>query len=459
MRLTSYLHLKPTGIEWLGDVPDHWEVKRLKWSVTGCFNGVWGDEPDGTNDVVCVRVADFNRDTFSVRADTSTIRSVEPTQLERRKLVKGDLLIEKSGGGEAQLVGCVVHFDHDFDAVCSNFVARMPVAPEYFAKYWCYSHAALYAGKLNYPAIKQTTGIQNLDSSEYLNTLAAYPPPDEQQQIAAFLDWKTEQIDALIARKKELLEKLKEARLAVITQAVTRGVNPATPFRDSGIPWVGQVPAHWEVKRLRFAVERIEQGWSPQCDNQPADDGCWGVMKVGCVNGDTFDPLENKALPPGLEAKEHYELKSGDIIISRANTKDLLGSAAIVPVDVRPKLLLCDKLYRVTTPAELDEEFLTYYLRTPIARYQYEREATGASDSMQNIGQDTIKNLVIPLPKLTEQKVICQAIRESVLRLDELMTATVSAMARLTEYRTALITAATMGKIDVRKVKIPSPVA
>lgn len=255
-----------------------------------------------------------------------------------------------------------------------------------------------------------------------------------------------------------MLEKLKEKRIAVITQAVTRGLNPAAPLRDSSIPWLGQVPEHWEVKRLRFAVATLEQGWSPQCDNQPADDDCWGVMKVGCVNGDTFDPHENKALPAELEAKEHYELKPGDIIISRANTKDLLGSAAIVPADVRTKLLLCDKLYRVRTSEEVDEEFLTFYLRTPAARYQYEREATGASNSMQNIGQDTIKNLIMTLPPSPEQKLICEAIRKSVLRLDKLMTATETAIARLTEYRTTLITAATTGKIDVRNVIIPESV-
>ena len=229
---------------------------------------------------------------------------------------------------------------------------------------------------------------------------------------------------------------------------------PANFFYSTGIPWLGQVPKHWEVKRLRFAVATLEQGWSPQCDNQPADDDCWGVMKVGCVNGDEFDPLENKALPPDLEPAIHYELKPRDILISRANTKELLGSAAIVPANVRPKLLLCDKLYRVTTPLEMDEEFLTCYLRTPAARFQYEREATGASNSMQNIGQDTIKNLVVTLPPLEEQKLICQAIRKSVLKLDNLMTATQSAIDRLTEYRTALITAATTGKIDVRGVKV-----
>lgn len=289
------------------------------------------------------------------------------------------------------------------------------------------------------------------------NFRTGIPSLAEQQQIAAFLDWKTGQIDALIAKKKELLEKLKEKRLAVITQAVTKGLDSAAPLRDSGIPWLGLVPKHWEVKRLRFATGRIEQGWSPQCENQPADEDAWGVMKVGCVNGDEFDSLENKALPLDLEPMPEYELRPKDILISRANTKELLGSAAIVPENVRSKLLLCDKLFRLRPTAGVDEEFLTCYLRTPAARYQYEREATGSSGSMQNIGQGTIKNLVVFLPPLGEQKVIFQYIQQEVAKLDALVNNIQTVVERLTEYRTALITAATTGKIDVRDVAIPVP--
>ena len=282
------------------------------------------------------------------------------------------------------------------------------------------------------------------------------PSPEEQKKIAAFLDWKTGQIDALIAKKQALIEKLKEKRLAVITQAVTKGLDPSALLKDTHIPWLGEVPKHWDIKRLRFATEKIEQGWSPQCDNQPAEDEAWGVMKVGCVNGDRFDPLENKALPLDLVLLAEYELQPKDILVSRANTKELLGSAAIVPEDVRAKLLLCDKLFRLRTVSDVDGEFLTFYLRTPTARYQYEREATGASGSMQNIGQGTLKNLVVPLPPIDEQRQICRRIKFETEKLDLLLQQSESAIARLTEYRTALITAATTGQIDVRNVEIPA---
>ena len=90
--------------------------------------------------------------------------------------------------------------------------------------------------------------------------------------------------------------------------------------KPSGVEWLGDVPAHWEVKRLKFALEGIEQGWSPQCENQPADEGEWGVLKVGCVNGNEFDPFENKRLPDDLAPISKYEIRTGDILMSRANT-------------------------------------------------------------------------------------------------------------------------------------------
>lgn len=228
-------------------------------------------------------------------------------------------------------------------------------------------------------------------------------------------------------------------------------------YRQVNNPSLSRIPAHWQVKRLRFATTGIEQGWSPQCDNEVADDDRWGVMKVGCVNGDRFDPLENKALPTNLDPIPAYELLPGDVLVSRANTKELVGSAAVVPEGVRRKLLLCDKLFRVRPTDEIDVFFLTYFLRTPIARFQYEREANGASGSMQNIGQDTIKNMMLPIPPKDEQRLIVRFLDWKANQIDQMHTAISFQHTRLAEYRSALITAAVTGQIDVRGVKLPAP--
>ena len=218
---------------------------------------------------------------------------------------------------------------------------------------------------------------------------------------------------------------------------------PSFPNRKtSNYPWLGSFPAHWVVKRLRFATERIEQGWSPQCDNQAADDDAWGVMKVGCVNGDQFDASENKALPPELDPKTEYELRPGDVLISRANTRDLVGSAAIVPSDVRAKLLLCDKLFRIALSPEVDAAYLTFCLRTRAARYQYEQDATGASGSMQNIGQDAVKNLVLPFPSYSEQQQIAAFLDWKTSQIDALIAKKQTLLQKLKEKRLAVITQA-----------------
>lgn len=284
-----------------------------------------------------------------------------------------------------------------------------------------------------------------------LNFQLALPPINEQRSIARFLDYKTAQIDALIVKKETLLKKLAEKRTALISQAVTKGCDRAVPMKDSGVEWLGEIPAHWRVVRLRFLIHKIEQGWSPSCDNRQAELEEWGVLKAGCVNSERFDESENKALPNDVEPKLQYEIYDGDILMSRANTKELLGSAAIV-VNPRKKLLLCDKLYRLSVGQDSNRRYLVRLLRSCIARFQYEQDATGSSGSMQNIGQDTIKDLTFPIPPLNEQELISRYLDETLLKLSSTEETIKEAIAKLKEYRTALITNAVTGKIDVRDV-------
>lgn len=228
---------------------------------------------------------------------------------------------------------------------------------------------------------------------------------------------------------------------------------PAYPeYRATSHTALPQLPTHWQIKRLRFATTGIEQGWSPQCDNEAADDDRWGVMKVGCVNGNQFDPLENKALPATLDPIPAYELQPGDVLVSRANTKELVGSAAVVPEGVRPQLLLCDKLFRIRPQGEVQARFLTYVLRTPAARHHYERDATGASGSMQNIGQDTLKNLCIPLPSGDEQTAITAFLDRRTAQIDALIAKKQVLIDKLQESRETLIRKAVSEGLERNKV-------
>ena len=249
-----YPAYQPSGVEWLGDVPAHWEVRRLKDTIASYQNGVWGEDPDGEHDIVCVRVADFDREKLRVKSDQPTVRSVDPRVAQERGLRPGDLLLEVSGGGTKQPVGTVVVYDHQQPAVCSNFVSRLRPTEDFDSFFLTYIHSALYSARVNVRSIKQSIGIQNLDKARYLNEDIALPPLPEQRAIAAFLDRETARIDALVAKKERLIQLLQEKRTALITHAVTRGLDPDAPMQYSDVAWLGEIPAHWQVRRLKYSA-------------------------------------------------------------------------------------------------------------------------------------------------------------------------------------------------------------
>ena len=216
-----YPTYKPSGVDWLGDIPSHWEIRRLRTTIDGCIGGTWGSECNGRDDLACVRVADFDRASLRVSLEKRTIRAVPRSERARRMLKKGDLLLEKSGGGDNQPVGAVVLYDHQDAAVCSNFVARMPVASSHSAEFLVYLNSHLYARRINTRSIKQTTGIQNLDSYSYLCERIAVPSVSEQSAIVRFLDETCASIDSAVVRARRAIDLLREYRTRLIADVVT----------------------------------------------------------------------------------------------------------------------------------------------------------------------------------------------------------------------------------------------
>ena len=215
------VHLKPSGVEWFGDVPGHWEIRRLAELHLDVTSGTWGEEPTGTGDIACVRVADFDRHHLRAKTDNPTMRHVNNQEVARKRLAKGDLLLEKSGGGDLQPVGIVVLFDTDIPAVCTNFVARLRPAQICTSKYALAIHSTLYAMRVNTRSIKQTTGIQNLDLDTYFSETIPLPPLPDQCAIIARIDQETARIDASIKLAQRQIDLTNEYRTRLIDDVVT----------------------------------------------------------------------------------------------------------------------------------------------------------------------------------------------------------------------------------------------
>ncbi|MGO2682630.1 MAG: hypothetical protein ACTIAA_00250 [Microbacterium sp.] len=209
-----------SGTDWFASTPTSWRTARLKHSVESSQTGFWGTDPTGApTDVLCVRVADFDRPKLSIGSVT-TRRAVAEKDLARRLLHHGDLLLEKSGGTRINPVGFVAYYSSVGERVISsNFITRLRTRG--CARFWLYAHAASYATRLTARSVNQTTGIQNLDQDSYLNEIFPFPPESEQREIAEYLDRQTEKIDTLIAKVERFIELSKERRAALITAAVT----------------------------------------------------------------------------------------------------------------------------------------------------------------------------------------------------------------------------------------------
>ena len=227
--LDASVALKPSGIEWLGEVPEHWEISRLGACIKTIRAGVWGSDPSDKNlsdQLVCVRVADFDMEKLAVGTSKLTVRAVSQNERSGRLLCSGDILLEKSGGGEKTPVGRVVAFTLDKVSVCSNFLARLvPNAQLIRSAFLLTVMNHLHARRIVIPYIKQTTGIQNLDSTAYFKLGIALPSLNEQDEILQALAQDCKPIEEAIQRANDEIKLIREYRDRLIADVVTGQVD------------------------------------------------------------------------------------------------------------------------------------------------------------------------------------------------------------------------------------------
>jgi type I restriction enzyme S subunit len=441
-----YSNYKPIELEWLADIPAHWNIQRLRTTVIDCVNGIWGNPPENNeSDVVCVRVADFIRHKYRVDVTEPTYRSIERNDFIRRNLKQGDLLLEKSGGGEKQPVGAVMLFNHDIPAVCSNFIARMRVKKQYSSEFLTYLHAALYNWGLNVQSIKQTTGIQNLDQYAYLSEHVPIPPLPEQRAIAAFLDERTARIDALIAKQERLIELLEEKRNALISHVVTKGLDPDVEMKDSGVEWLGEIPAHWEAIQFKFITD-ISYGISLQLDRTETE-GTPIISLPNVTKGGQLLLDDVPVTPLSNDQKDSFLLRRGDLLFNwRSGSPEHVGKTAYF--DASGEYTHVSFLLRLRlNPEKYNPHYYHMFLNNLRSIGFF---ASSKNKVNKTYNQTELGRLKVMVPPLDEQNAIAKKLQEDTKRINALITKIQTAINRLKEYRTALISAAVTGKIDVR---------
>lgn len=451
MTLPAYPAYKDSGVEWLGKVPEHWAVHTLKRAIAQIESGTSVNAADfpaepgsfGVLKTSCVYTGEFDW-TENKTVDDADIGRVScplrvntliVSRMNTPDLVGATGLVTEAPEG-------IFLPDRLWQIYFSS--SHSPEFIFYFTK------SLEYREQVKIACSGTSSSMQNLGQDDFRCLLFAEPPRSEQIQIARFLDHETARIDALIEEQQRLIKLLKEKRQAVISHAVTKGLDPTVPMKDSGVEWLGEVPAHWTVCTARRVIRAIEQGWSPECEAYPADDEGWGVLKAGCVNRGVFDPSENKTLPPSLEPIAEYEVQAGDILMSRASgTPELVGSTALLG-EVRERLMLSDKIFRIHLENKISSALFVWVMNAQFMRAQIEQALSGGNGMANNLPQSSLLAFWVVVPPDHEQDAIAEHIKLTVGKVDALINEGSIAIGFLQERRSALISAAVTGKIDVR---------
>lgn len=439
MSLPRYPEYKDSGVQWLRLIPSHWEVmpgRRL-------FDEKREPARPGDEQLSATqRYGVIPQRRFMEAEDQKVVLALAGTG-NFKHVQKDDFVISlrsfQGGIEHSNYHGCV-------SPAYTVLRPRMEVFPRYFA-YTLKSSSYISALQTVTAGIRDGKSIS---FTQFGSLELPLPSLEDQYAISIMLDHETAKIDALIAAQEKLLALLAEKRQATISHAVTRGLDPNVPMKDSGIAWLGEVPAHWDVVTLRRVVETFEQGWSPDCESRTPELGEWGVLKAGCVNGGVFSATESKALPVALSPRPELEVRGGDVLMSRASgSPKLIGSVALLE-EVPPRLMLSDKVFRLRLSSTVIPRFFALSMGSTLMRRQIEVAIGGAEGLANNLPQSSIKQFWLALPPRSEQERIVASLGAETLHLDKMRGAAEQAVVLLKERRSALISAAVTGQVDVR---------
>jgi len=447
--LKPYPEYKDSGLPWLGKVPAHW--------ATGPGFAAFREKQVKNTGMREGTVLSLSYGHIVVKPPEK-LHGLVPHSFETYQIVDpGDLIIRSTD------------LQNDWNSLRVGLVHnRGIITSAYLCLRTTGTLSAEYAHKLlhTFDLMKVFYGLgsglrQNLDFGDFKRMLILIPRPDEQAAIVRFLDHANRKIDGFIRAKRKLIGLLNEQKQAIIHSAVTRGLNPDVMLKDSGIPWLGEIPEHWDTPLLGRYVTHVEQGWSPVGAEGELGERQWCVLTLSAVRRGIFNPEAIKPVSASAHIPRDIEVANGDLLLTRSNTRDRVGDVCLVK-DVRHRTLLCDLIYRLTLrKGAFVPQFLVYQLLCPLGREQIEKDARGSSGTMPKISQSHIKAWRVLLPPTEEQQGIVEFIEVESRPIDTAIARTEREIALMLEYRTRLTADIVTGKLDVREAaaKLPEVIA
>lgn len=436
-RFKPYPAYKDSGVDWLGQIPAHWDVRRLKYLATLNPESL-GEDTDSAREMVYVDIGGVDNLGHIVETDQLTFASA-PSRA-RRLVRDGDIIVSTV---RTYLRAIAPIRDPDPDMVVSTGFAVVRPAHALTTEYVAYALRAPYFIE-RVVANSKGVSFPAINESEIATYDLGLPPESEQRVIASFLDRETAKIDALVKRKEKVIRLLQEKRSALISLAVTKGLDPNAPTKDSGVEWLGSIPAHWEVKRLKQVVPQITVGIVVTPAKYYVEVGIPCLRSFNIAQGHISMKDLVFISPSSNELHRKSQIFEGDLVVVRTGRA---GTAAVVP----PALsgANCIDLLIIRRSSYLSSQYLYYYINSRATLAQVEAYSVGAIQEHYNTA--TLSSLYVPKLPLREQQAIVKYLDNETAKIDILITRVSEAIKHLIELRNALISAAITGKIDVRE--------
>lgn len=436
-RWKPYPAYKDSGADWLRQIPAHWEpkkIKRLSLVKRGASPRPIEDPIyfDDEGEYAWVRISD-------VTASTKYLERTEQrlSQIGRSKSVSlepGELFLSIAATVGKPIITQIKCCIHD------GFVYFVGLKENREYLFYLFSSGELYKG------IGKTGTQLNLNTDTIGDIRIPVPTAQEQETIVSFLDRETARIDALVAKKERLIALLQEKRAALITRAVTKGLDQKVPMKDSGVAWLGEIPAPWEVRRIKFFTTYVtsgSRGWAEYY----SDDGSI-FLRIGNLTRTGIDlDLTNvqRVTPPSGAEGKRTRVRTNDVLIS---ITAYIGSVAVVDDTLDAYV---NQHIALTRPVldRVSPRWMAYCFLSAIGKSQFQQLLYGGTKD--GLGLDDVRNLVALLPPVKEQTAIVEFLDKESAKTDSLIAKIREGIEKLKEYRTALISAAVTGKIDVRE--------
>jgi type I restriction enzyme S subunit len=433
--MKSYPQYKPSGIDWLPEIPLQWQISRAKYffKYTTGFTPPTGQDEFYNGDITWITIADMDQKTVSNSANTLSKLAIEKYKPDLTK--KGSLLFSfKLSVGKVAFAGKDLYTNE----------AIISILPDAFydVRYFYYTLPQQFLLNAN----ENIYGAKILNQELMRNALICFPPKDEQINIANYLDEKSTQIDKLIANKQKLIELLKEERTAVINNAVTKGVDPKVKFKPSGVEWFGKIPEHWRIEKIGHLASVTKlTGFEYTNKWETSTDGEIIALRGYNINEGHLDISKTEKISKYLSNELfRSKLHKNDIVYPCTGT---IGNAAII--DENEKYHINQNIAKITPNLRILSKYLLYVLLSSSVKSQIHYNNSSQMQPVILIGD--LRQMKVCLPKdIYEQKTVCDFIDLETDKLDAIIGKTEKEIELMQEYRTALISEVVTGKIDIR---------